>query len=244
MKHISLILAVIIVTILSVAPLAVADASTRTEVRHLVVEEAKNTSVPPSLAMAVAKIESNFQPQALSPAGARGVMQIMPATAMGEYGIGAEELWDARLNVQLGIDFLGRLISRYGGRWDLALSHYNGGSVMRTRSNLEPLPETRKYVEMVLKWQKRYAEQAAVWAHVESLDESWRPARTRDAAREEVEPRRFVVHEIKPERAQQHTALRNAAQPQDDFGAALKRRVFRMRGTLDDFTMNVTWRDS
>ena len=111
MKYFSLILAATIVIIFSVAPLTVADASTRTEVRRLVVEEALNSNVPPSLAMAVAKIESNFQSQALSPAGARGVMQIMPATAMGEYGVGAEELWDARLNVQLGIDFLGRLIS-------------------------------------------------------------------------------------------------------------------------------------
>lgn len=243
MKYFSLISAATIVIILSVAPLTNADASTRAEVRRLVVEEALNSNVPPSLAMAVAKVESNFLPQALSPAGARGVMQIMPATAMGEYGVGAEELWDVRLNVQLGIDFLGHLISRYGGRWDLALSHYNGGSVKRTRSNLEPLPKTRKYVEAVLNWQKRYAEQATVWALAEMPDDGWRPARTRDAAREEVEPQRILVRKIEPEQTRQNFSERNTAQLQSDFGVALERRVLRMRGTLDDFTTSVTWRD-
>ena len=136
MKYISPILAALIITLFSLTMLSSAEASTRADVRRLVVEEAMNSHVPPSLAMAVAKVESDFQPKALSTAGARGVMQIMPATAMGEYGIGADELWNARLNVQLGIDFLGQLIARYGGRWDLALSHYNGGSIMHTRSGM------------------------------------------------------------------------------------------------------------
>ncbi|MBI07499.1 MAG: hypothetical protein CMM54_11010 [Rhodospirillaceae bacterium] len=243
MKYFSLILAATIVIIFSVAPLTVADASTRTDVRRLVVEEALNSNVPPSLAMAVAKIESNFQSQALSPAGARGVMQIMPATAMGEYGVGAEELWDARLNVQLGIDFLGRLISRYGGRWDLALSHYNSGSVTRTRSNMEPLPETRNYVKTVLNWQKRYAEQATIWAQAETSEDGWRPARTRDTARKNIEPQRIVVREIETKQTQQHSTWQYTTQPQSDFGAALKQRVLRMRGTLDDFTMAATTHD-
>jgi len=122
MKYFSLILGTLLIAALSLAMLNPVEASTRSETRRLVVEEAMNSHVPPSLAMAVAKVESDFQPKALSSAGARGVMQIMPATAMGEYGVGAEELWDARLNVQLGIDFLESLIARYEGRWDLALS--------------------------------------------------------------------------------------------------------------------------
>jgi soluble lytic murein transglycosylase-like protein len=60
-----------------------------------------NSPVPPSLALAVAKIESDFNAHALSTAGARGVMQIMPATARSVFGVGKDELWNARLNVQL-----------------------------------------------------------------------------------------------------------------------------------------------
>jgi soluble lytic murein transglycosylase-like protein len=106
-----------------------ADAATRTEVKRMVIEEARNSIVPPALALAVAKIESDFQDRVLSHKGARGVMQIMPATARGEFGVDADELWDPRLNVQLGIDFLERLHAQYGGRWELALSHYNGGTL-------------------------------------------------------------------------------------------------------------------
>ncbi|MDP6475779.1 MAG: lytic transglycosylase domain-containing protein [Alphaproteobacteria bacterium] len=241
MKYLAPIFAALMITAFSLAVANPAEASTRADVRRLVVEEAMNSHVPPSLAMAVAKVESDFQPQALSSAGARGVMQIMPATAMGEYGVGADELWDARLNVQLGIDFLEHLIGGYDGRWDLALSHYNGGSVKRTRSGMEPLAATRKYVEAVLKWQKRYAEQATVWALAEAPDEGWRPARTRRDEFSADAPRRIVVREITPETKVRR--WRRSDETLDDFGDRLEKRVIEMRGTLDDFTPIVTWHD-
>ena len=65
---------------LSMASLSIA-APSRTEIKRLVVEEAEATRIPPSLALAVAKVESDFQAEALSHKGARGVMQIMPRTA-------------------------------------------------------------------------------------------------------------------------------------------------------------------
>ncbi len=251
MKYLSLILAALMITAFSLAVLTPAEASTRADVRRLVVEEAMNSHVPPSLAMAVAKVESDFQPKALSTAGARGVMQIMPATAMGEYGVQADELWNTRLNVQLGIDFLEQLIARYDGRWNLALSHYNGGSVMYTRSGMEPLPATRKYVEAVLKWQRRYAEQATVWALAEAPDESWQPARTnhfeygsdtRPGAGPLVSARTAVSVNTSS------TAVLRSERPQvggtlDDFDDTLKMRLIQTRGTLDDFTPIVTWHD-
>ncbi len=243
MKYISPILAALIITLFSLTMLSSAEASTRADVRRLVVEEAMNSHVPPSLAMAVAKVESDFQPKALSTAGARGVMQIMPATAMGEYGIGADELWNARLNVQLGIDFLGQLIARYGGRWDLALSHYNGGSVMRTRSSMEPLPATRKYVEAVLKWQKRYAEQASVWALAEVPDEGWRPARTRHAEYGANAPVRIVEREIDSGARVGRSEWPVSGGSLDDFDDTMEIRLIETRGTLDDFTPIVTWHD-
>jgi hypothetical protein len=157
-------------------------ALSRAEIKQIVIAEAMNSPVPPSLALAVAKIESDFNARALSTAGARGVMQIMPATARGVFGVGKDELWNARLNVQLGIDYLARLHRQYGGRWDLALSHYNGGTLSGRGSDAVAHPFTRKYVQMVLNWRQRYREQSQVWmvaAKVKEKTDGWKSARTR-----------------------------------------------------------------
>lgn len=157
-------------------------ALSRAEIKQIVITEAMNSPVPPSLALAVAKIESDFNARALSTAGARGVMQIMPATARGVFGVGKDELWNARLNVQLGIDYLARLHRQYGGRWDLALSHYNGGTLSGTGADAVAHPYTRKYVKMVLNWRQRYREQSQVWmvaAKVKENTDGWQAARTR-----------------------------------------------------------------
>jgi len=128
----------------------------RSSVKELVAREAVDLGVPVSLALAVAHAESNFDPRAESHAGARGVMQIMPATAKSEYGIRAERLWNARLNVRLGLHFLGRLVKRYHGRVDLALSYYNGGSRVGVWPNARVIPATAKYVLKVRSLQRHY----------------------------------------------------------------------------------------
>lgn len=132
---------------------------TRAEVRAIVIREAGNMRVPPSLALAVAHAESDFNPRALSHKGARGVMQIMPATARGEYGIRADALWDPTLNVRIGLHFLRRLIDQYRGRVDLALSYYNGGSRVGRLPNARVIPATRRYVERVLHLRRMYRRQ-------------------------------------------------------------------------------------
>jgi soluble lytic murein transglycosylase-like protein len=121
----------------------------------IVVREANDLGVSPSLALALAHVESNFDPRALSHKGARGVLQIMPATARGEYGIAADRLWDPRINIRLGLHFLKRLQNRYG-RTDLALSHYNGGSVIGRPPNARVLPATRSYVAKVERLRQMY----------------------------------------------------------------------------------------
>ena len=139
-------------------------AISRTEVKQIVIEEAQRSTVPPALALAVAKVESDFQERVRSHRGARGVMQIMPATARGEFGVDADELWDPRLNIQLGIDFLERLYAQYGGEWELALSHYNGGTLKGGKGSYAmPHSYTRKYVADVMRWWQRYQDQAEVW---------------------------------------------------------------------------------
>ena len=136
-------------------------AQEKRQVKALVAREARSLGVSVSLALAVAHAESNFNPRARSPKGARGVMQIMPRTAMGEYGIRAELLWDPRINVRLGLHFLKRLLKRYRGRTELALSYYNGGSAVGDLPNARVIPATSRYVARVLRLQKLYSARLA-----------------------------------------------------------------------------------
>ena len=112
----------LVVLFLVAAFVATAEASSRFEIKQMVMSEAANSRVPVSLALAVAKVESDFNAKALSSAGARGVMQIMPATARDEFGVHPQKLWNPETNIRLGIQFLEKLHSQYDGRWELALS--------------------------------------------------------------------------------------------------------------------------
>jgi soluble lytic murein transglycosylase-like protein len=150
-----------------VAALAVHQARAKTShgpdaIRAMVVTEALDLGLPVALALAVAHAESNFNPRALSHKGARGVMQIMPATARGEYGVQAELLWQPRINIRIGIHFLRRLITRYHGRVDLALSYYNGGSAVGDLPRARVIPATRNYVKRVRSLHRSYRKE--VWA--------------------------------------------------------------------------------
>lgn len=130
-------------------------------VERLVTEEATSDSVvPPALALAVARVESNFAPFVRSYAGAIGVMQIMPNTAWHEFRVTEDQLWDPETNVRVGIAFLRQLYHLYGERWDLALSHYNGGSLKKRGGVYVAHSYTRKYVQDVMHWERHYNELA------------------------------------------------------------------------------------
>jgi len=130
----------------------------RAAIQRLVVEGADKIGISRSLALAVAHAESNFNPKAKSHKGARGVMQIMPATSKGEYLVHPDRLWDPELNIIIGLHYLGRLLKRYQGRSDLALSFYNGGSAVDRRGNGRPrvIPYTREYVMKVTRLRFKY----------------------------------------------------------------------------------------
>lgn len=129
----------------------------RQAIQRLVVEGAMdNGTVPPALALAVAQVESDFQARVRSHAGARGVMQIMPATAWGEFQVRAEQLWEPQTNIRIGIAFLNQLYRTYGNRWDLALSHYNGGTLDKVGGRYVAHSYTRDYVRKVMKKWRHY----------------------------------------------------------------------------------------
>lgn len=157
------ILSVIMLLVLLFTIPSEARVYSRNDIKKIIVQEALNSSVPPSLALAIAKIESDFNPNALSSAGARGIMQIMPRTARTEFGVKSSELWNARLNIQLGISYIERLYKQYGYDWDLALSHYNGGTLKGVGRYAKAHSYTRGYVRNVRSWQRRYKQQAIVW---------------------------------------------------------------------------------
>ncbi len=136
------------------------------EIQALIVKEASRQNFPPALALAVARVESNFDAQAKSHAGARGVMQIMPATAEQELGVPRRKLYDPETNIRAGIRFLDQLIDTYDGRWDIALSHYNGGSAVTNRwGRLRVIPVTRNYVDQVLAYNQTYEQQLGSYSH-------------------------------------------------------------------------------
>ena len=127
------------------------------DVKTLIIEQAQQQGISPALALAVAKVESDFNAKATSSAGARGVMQIMPLTAEQVFGVHRDRLYDASTNIDLGIQFLKQLLERYNQRLDLALSHYNGGSaVKRADGSFQVIPSTKSYVDKVLKTYRQF----------------------------------------------------------------------------------------
>jgi soluble lytic murein transglycosylase len=114
---------------------------------------ARLQDVPPALVKAVIHTESNFNRLAVSPKGAQGLMQLMPATAL---KLGVEDPFESFQNVEGGVRYLRRLIDRYGS-WRLALAAYNAGPTAVDRyGGVPPYRETQEYVKKVLSYYARY----------------------------------------------------------------------------------------
>ncbi|AEF88560.1 Lytic transglycosylase catalytic [Delftia sp. Cs1-4] len=119
---------------------------------------ADHTGVDYDLLKAVIAVESGFDAQAISPKGAVGLMQLMPATAQ-RFGVEAsrqrsvqQQLADPAVNVPAGARYLNHLMGLFPGRLDLVLAAYNAGegAVRRAGQAIPPFQETRNYVKAVL----------------------------------------------------------------------------------------------
>ncbi len=125
--------------------------------RHL--HDASNTyKVDYELLQALIAAESGFDPSAVSPKGAIGLMQLMPDTAR-RYGVESDKkmalekkLTDPKINVRAGTRYLRDLINMFPGRLDLALASYNAGegAVQRAGNKIPNYKETQNYVKTVM----------------------------------------------------------------------------------------------
>ncbi len=120
---------------------------------HFAIElAALRNGLEPSLLRAVVRVESNFNPEAVSPVGAQGLGQLMPATAL---ELGVNDPFDPRQNLDAAAAYLSRLIERFKSV-RLALAAYNAGPA-RARSMLDnPETQTYRYVEKVLAFEREF----------------------------------------------------------------------------------------
>ena len=114
----------------------------------LIQEHATRRALRPELVRAVIQVESGFNARALSPKGAMGLMQLMPATAR---SLGVNNPWDPAQNIRGGTDYLRQLLDEYDGNEELALAAYNAGAgaVAKYGRRIPPYRETRDYVRKV-----------------------------------------------------------------------------------------------
>ena len=113
-----------------------------------ITEHARAHGLDPDLVRAVIQVESAFNPRAVSPKGAMGLMQLMPATAS-EFGV--EDPFNPAENIRAGVAYLRILLDRYENRVELALAAYNAGpgAVDKYGERIPPYRETQNYVRKI-----------------------------------------------------------------------------------------------
>jgi soluble lytic murein transglycosylase-like protein len=118
------------------------------EYDHLIKRAASNHSLDPRLVKAVALVESGFNSSAVSPKGARGLMQLMPATATRN---GVNNVHDPAQNIAGGTRYLSHLLNVFDGNLEKSLAAYNAGEGAVARyGGIPPYVETRDYVRRAL----------------------------------------------------------------------------------------------
>ncbi|MDD3594050.1 MAG: lytic transglycosylase domain-containing protein [Candidatus Gastranaerophilales bacterium] len=122
---------------------------TRSDIAQMVQKAASSAGIDPKLIMSVIKQESGFNPNAISKAGAQGLMQLMPATAK---SLGVTNAFNPQENIEGGVKYLKGLLDRFNGNKILALAAYNAGPNAVTKYNgIPPYAETQNYVKSILK---------------------------------------------------------------------------------------------
>lgn len=123
---------------------------TTASLEEIFTEASERYNVPKDLVKAIAKTESDFNPNATSGSGAQGLMQLMPATAR---ELGVTDAYDPYQNVMGGTKYISQLLDKYDGDVKLALAAYNAGSGNVAKyGGIPPFKETQNYVVKVMNY--------------------------------------------------------------------------------------------
>ncbi|MDY7094905.1 MAG: lytic transglycosylase domain-containing protein [Acidobacteriota bacterium] len=118
---------------------------------EIIFAHGRDHGVNPELVAAVIRHESAFNPRAVSPKGARGLMQLMPATAQ-RFGVRTDELFTPQRNIEAGVRYLSWLVKKWGSDLPKVLASYNAGEGAVARyDGVPPYRETRNYIRRIYK---------------------------------------------------------------------------------------------
>ena len=119
-----------------------------------IIRASKRFEIDPALVKAVIHAESSFNPKAVSPKGALGLMQLMPATARFH---GVKQPFEPSQNIEAGTRHLAQLLKKYKGNLRFALAAYNAGEeAVNQYGGVPPFSETQDYVHRVINLRTRY----------------------------------------------------------------------------------------
>jgi len=135
-------------------PAAAGSNASAVDFNTIVLRVAQELDLSPQLLHAVIAVESAYDPRAVSPKGAQGLMQLMPATAR---RFGVKDPFDPQDNVRGGAQYLKSLLVQFNGDLQLTLAAYNAGeaAVVRYGNRVPPFAETRRYVPKVMAHMQR-----------------------------------------------------------------------------------------
>ncbi len=134
------------------------NSTTQSQHYHDIINTAAKTyRVPPDLIRAIIQVESNYNPDAVSPKGAEGLMQLMPATAK---RFGVSDSFDPEENITGGVKYLRFLLNEFGEKnLNLVLAGYNAGenAVKKYGNSVPPYSETQRYVKKVRSYYRAHS---------------------------------------------------------------------------------------
>lgn len=117
-------------------------------INNMIEQSAHKYGVDPKLVNAVARTESNYSTNAVSEAGAVGIMQLMPETAA---SLGVNDIYNPRDNIEGGTKYIKQLLNTFDGDVPKAVAAYNAGpQAVKTYNGIPPYSETKNYVKKVL----------------------------------------------------------------------------------------------